>query len=223
MTAMQTHLRTMMTSELREFKKQITPNATQILVTTLKNKKTSANPLSRETSPHANRMLTEIPPSRETGPHHAKSTKKLAQALKKSAKYEAKRQIQTPNPYCSQEILAEALKHMVKTPRPNPPMRTLANALRRYTEQKSERPTHAYAEWIRELIGSPEQCKECGGEHPTRLCMKRFEKLRKPETTPLPMTDDDSTSSDTLYDSEESEDSETESLVDLNESMTKLS
>jgi len=37
------------------------------------------------------------------------------------------------------------------------------------------------------------------------------------------MTDDDSTSSDTLYDSEESEDSETESLVDLNESMTKLS
>src|SRR5712671_2156566 len=102
-------------------------------------------------------------------------------------------------------------------------MKTLADSLKRHTRPKEERPTRTYAERIRKLIRSPEQCKECGGEHPTRLCVKRFEKLQKPETTPLPMIDDDSTNSDTLCNHEESRDGETNSLVDLNESMTKLS
>jgi len=98
MTAMQAHLRTMMTHELKEFKRQITPDATQMLVNTLKNEKTSTNPLSRETSPHANQTFTEPPPSRETGPHPSKSRKKLAQALKKRANYEAEQRAQTPHP-----------------------------------------------------------------------------------------------------------------------------
>src|SRR5712672_822886 len=51
--------------------------------------------------------------------------------------------------------------------------------------------------------------------------MKRFEKLRKPETSPLPITDDDSTNSDTLYDSEESED-EMEPIIDLTRNMKRL-
>src|SRR5882757_2243753 len=96
MMMMQTHLRTMTTSELKEFKRQIAPDATQILVTALKNKKAPTNSLSRETSPHTNQTFTEPPPSRETGPHPNKSLKKLAQALKKQAKYEAERQTQNP-------------------------------------------------------------------------------------------------------------------------------
>jgi len=174
---MQAHLKTMTTSELREFKRQITPDTTQMLVTALKNKRTPTNPLSRETSPHANRTFTEVPPSRETGPQNAKSAKKLAQALKKRAKYKAVQQTQTSHPHHSQEVLAEALKRTVKTLHPNPSIKTLVNALKQHTEQESERPTHTYTKQIRKLIGSPEQCKECGGEHQMRFCMKHFEKL----------------------------------------------
>src|SRR5712672_3167969 len=158
MTTMQAHLRTMTIPELREFKRQITPNATQMLVTALKYKKTPANPLSRETSPQANQMPTEVLPSRETGPHPNKSMKKLAQALKKRAKHEIKQQ--TLRPKHSQETLAKALKRSVKTSRTNPTTKTPAGALKQDTEQKSERSTRTYAERIRELIGSPERCKE---------------------------------------------------------------
>src|SRR5712675_2416935 len=114
MTTMQAHLRTMTTHELKEFKRQITPNATQMLVTALKNKKTLTNLLSRETSPQANLISTETSPRRETGPHPTKSMKKLAQALKKRAKYETNRQIQTLHPNHLRETLAEALKHTTK-------------------------------------------------------------------------------------------------------------
>jgi len=54
----------------------------------------------------------------------------------------------------------------------------------------------------------PERCEECGGEHPTHICIKRFQKCQKPEMVVLPTTDDDSTGSDTLCGSEESEDNE---------------
>jgi len=53
--------------------------------------------------------------------------------------------------------------------------------------------------------------------------MKHFEKSRKPETIPLPITDDDSTNSDTLCNSEESEDDETEPIIDLTRNMKRLS
>src|SRR5712672_4210540 len=69
MTTMQAHLRTMTTHELKEFKKRIAPNVTQIFVTAMKNKKTPTDPLSRETSPHADRTFTAKPPSKETDPH----------------------------------------------------------------------------------------------------------------------------------------------------------
>jgi len=222
MTTMQAHLRTMTTSERMEFKRQITPNTTQTLVAALKNTKTTINSLSRETSPHTDQTPAGPPPSRETGPHHTKSAKKLAQALRKRAKYEAERQTQTTRPCHSREILAEALKRTVENSRPNPSMRTLANALKRHTEQKDKRPVRTYAEWIRGLIGPPEWCTECGGEHPTCFCMKRFKKFRKPETTPPPATDDDS-NSDTLCDSERSEDDETEPIANLTRNMKRLS
>src|SRR5712671_4213460 len=102
-------------------------------------------------------------------------------------------------------------------------METLTNALKRKVERKTKRLTRTYAERIRELIGSPEQCTECGGEHPKRFCMKRFEKLRKPETTPLPTADDDSTNSDTLCDSEESDDDGIEPIDNLTKDMKRLS
>src|SRR5712671_6241877 len=110
MTMMQAHLRTISTNELEEFKRQITPNATQTLITALRNMKTATNPLSRETSPHADQTITEFPPSRETGPHHAKSTKKLAQALKKCVKHEVEQRTDAPKLDRSFEMLAQALK-----------------------------------------------------------------------------------------------------------------
>jgi len=223
MTMMQAYLRTMTAHELKEFKRQITPDATQIFVTALKNKKTLAKSLSRETSPHANRMFAAELPSRETGPHPNKSVKKLAQALKKRAKYEAKQQTHTPGFNHSFEMLAQALRRTTKTPHPNLSMKTLPNALKQHAEEKDQGPIRTYAEQIRELIRSPERCEECGREHPTRFCMKCFEKFRKPETTPLPVTEDDSTNSDTLCDSEESEDNKTEPIADLTKGMKRLS
>jgi len=62
---------------------------------------------------------------------------------------------------------------------------------------------------LRRLAKTPERCEECNGEHPTRICIKRFRKLHKPEATPLLVLDDnDSTGSDTLCNSEGSEDDE---------------
>src|SRR5712675_3636496 len=95
MMTMQAHLRTMSTSELEEFKRRITSNATQMFAAALTNEKAPTNPLSRETSPHTNQTSTANPPSRETGPHPTKSLKKLAQALKKRAKYDAEQKIPT--------------------------------------------------------------------------------------------------------------------------------
>jgi len=63
---------------------------------------------------------------------------------------------------------------------------------------------------LRRLAKIPEQCEECGGEHPTCICIKQFEKLHTPEPAMLPTSDNESTGSDTLYDSEESENDETE-------------
>jgi len=172
MTMMQAHLRTMTMSERMEFRRQITPNATQVFVTALKNKKAPTNLLSRETSPHTNQIFTGSLLSRETGPHPNKSVKKLAQALKKRAKYEAEQRVHTPDFNQSFEVLTKALKSPTKTSHPNQSMKTLADTLRRHTKRKDKTSTCTYAERIHRPIGPPELCKECGGEHPTRLCMK---------------------------------------------------
>jgi len=34
---------------------------------------------------------------------------------------------------------------------------------------------------LRQLAKTPEPCEECGREHPTRICIRRFRKLHKPE------------------------------------------
>jgi len=223
MTTMQAHLRTMTTQELREFRRRITPNTTQTLVTALKNAKTTTDSLSRETSPRTDQTVTGTPPSRETGPHPTKSLKKLAQALKKRAKYDAEQKNPTSPTDHSRKMLAAALKRTAKMPRPSSSIKTLADALKQHVEQRSEQPTRTYAERIRELIGPPEQCEKCGGEHSTRFCMKQFERLRKPEVIPLPTADDDSTNSDTLCDSEESDDDEIGPIDDLTKDMKRLS
>jgi len=157
MTTMQAHLRTMTTLELREFKRQIVPDATQVLITALKNKKTPTNPLSRETSPHADQIFTANPPSRETGPHPTKSLKKLAQALKKRAKHEAEQRTHVPRPDRSLKTLAQTLRNTVKTSHPNQSMKALADSLKQRMRSKEEHPTRTYAEQIRELVGPPEQ------------------------------------------------------------------
>jgi len=146
MMAMQTHLGTMTTHELREFKRQITPNATQIFIAALGSAKTITDPLSRETSPHTDQTFTESSPSGESGPHPSKSRKKLAQALKKRAKYEAERRAQTPHSTHSQKTLAEALKRSTKTPGSKTPMKIFADALTQYNEQRNERPIRTYIE-----------------------------------------------------------------------------
>src|SRR5712672_3260597 len=96
---------------------------------------------------------------------------------------------------------AKAPKSPARILCPNMSIRKLVNALKQRAERTNERPARTYAEQIRELIGSPERCIECRGEHPTCFCMKRFKKFRESEMTPLPATDDDSTNSDTLCDS----------------------
>src|SRR5712672_1021149 len=70
----------------------------------------------------------------------------------------------------------------------------------------------------RQSIKTPERCKECGGEHPTCICIRWFRRLHKPEPVteqimrPKRVTfevpDDESSGSDTLYDPEESESEE---------------
>src|SRR5712671_1408856 len=160
MTRMQTHLRMLTTSELSEFKRQITPNATQKLATTLRKKEKSTNPLSRETSPRANRTLTEFLPSRETSPHPNKSMKKLAQALKKRIKSEAEPQTNASKIDHSFKRFAKALKPPAQAPHPDPSMKKLAEALKRCSERK-------------------EQCAEYKNGYPTPVYMKRSEGLRK--------------------------------------------
>src|SRR5712671_3609740 len=56
----------------------------------------------------------------------------------------------------------------------------------------------------------PEQCEECGKEHPTRICIDKFRRLRglkrrsEPRPTPtIDMSDDESSGSDTLHESED--------------------
>jgi len=71
---------------------------------------------------------------------------------------------------------------------------------------------------LRQLAKIPEQCEECGREHLTRICIKWFRKLRKPEPTAKQSTqpkmvtfdvpDDESAGSDTLCDSKGSKDEE---------------
>jgi len=98
--------------------------------------------------------------------------KKLAQALKKCVKYEAEQRNHASPLDHSRKVLAQTLKRTVKAPHPNMSMKMLVNALKQNVERRTEQSTRTYAERIRKLIGPPEQCKECGGEHPTRLCMK---------------------------------------------------
>src|SRR5712675_896239 len=67
---------------------------------------------------------------------------------------------------------------------------------------------------LRRFAKTLERCKRCDGTHPTRICMKRFLKPREPESNPHLTHDDDSTRSDTLCGSEESEDDEAKPTID---------
>jgi len=136
MRTMQAHLRTMTTLELEEFKRQIVPSTAQTSVTTLNNRKTPTNPLSRETSPCTNQTFTESSPSRETGPHPSKSVKKLAQALKKRIRHEAERRTYVSEPDPSFETYVKSLKSSTQTPHPDSLMRKLADALKRHSRRK---------------------------------------------------------------------------------------
>jgi len=55
---------------------------------------------------------------------------------------------------------------------------------------------------LKRLVKILKHCEECNGKHPTCTCLKRFQRLQKPELTPHLTHDDDSTGSDTLYNSE---------------------
>jgi len=131
---MQTFLNTMTPAEREKFRDSVL-NGEEMPQTRKPTKL-----LSRETSPHTNRVFTGVLPSRETSPH-------ISQVLRRLAKV-------------------------------------------------------------------PERCEECGGEHPTHICIKQFRRFHdwkpvaknttRPKTVTFDVPDDDSTGSDTLYDSEES-------------------
>ena len=63
-------------------------------------------------------------------------------------------------------------------------------------------------EALKRFMKTSEQCERCNGAHPTRICMKQFLKPQKSEQTPRLTCDEDSIGSDTLCNSEESEDDE---------------
>jgi len=80
-------------------------------------------------------------------------------------------------------------------------------------------PHHSQA--LEKLVKVLRHCEECNGEHLTCTCVKRFQRLRKPESTPYLAHDDDSTGSSTLYDSERSEDGKTRLTIDPSTCPTK--
>src|SRR5712671_5081042 len=64
------------------------------------------NMLSRETSPHANRISAAVPPSRETGPRTNQSMKRLVEALKRFRKPEP-----TPCPHYDDDSTGSSTLH----------------------------------------------------------------------------------------------------------------
>src|SRR5712672_4534869 len=96
---------------------------------------------SRETSPRTDQTVKGTTTSRETGPHPTKSLKKLAQALKKRAKYDAEQKTPTSSVDHPRKALAAAMKRTAKTPQSNPPTKTLAKTPGQHVEQRNERPT----------------------------------------------------------------------------------
>src|SRR5712671_2820346 len=88
---------------------------------------------------------------------------------------------------------------------------TSPHANRAFTGVLPSRETSPHiSQVLKQLVKTPEQCEECGREYPTRICIRRFRKLHKPEpvteqiTRPKKVTfempDDESTESDTLCD-----------------------
>ena len=102
---------------------------------------------------------------------------------------------------------------------------TSPHAKRAFTGVLPSRETGPHiSQVLRQLAKIPERCEECSGEHPTRICIRQFRKTYKPEpiaeqpTRPKRVTfdvpDDESTGSDTLCDSEKSEDEESTETQD---------
>src|SRR5712675_737195 len=168
------------------------------------NEKTLANPLSRETSPRTNQMIAELSPSRETGPHPHKSTKKLAQALKKRIRHETEPRTHTPKPDYPSEMFTKVLKPPIQIVRPSSSMKRLANALKR-------------------RIGQREWCVECGEEHPTPLCTKHLERSQGSRVTSPFVFDNSLTNNKALRDPKKPINNESDLLTDLEKAMAKLS
>jgi len=101
-------------------------------------------------------------------------------------------------------MLAKNPKSSTQTSHPDPPMKRLIDALKRYSKRK-------------------ERSEEYEGEHPTDVCIKRFEELRKPQATPPFVFDDDPTNHRASHELEKTTESDTDFLADLERAMTKLS
>jgi len=74
---------------------------------------------------------------------------------------------------------------------------------------------------LERLVQVLKRCEECNGKHPTRTCIKRFQRLRKPEPTPYLSHDNDSTGSSTLYNSKGSEDGKVRPMTNPSTHPTK--
>jgi len=60
---------------------------------------------------------------------------------------------------------------------------TSPHAKRAFTGVLPNRETGPHiSQVLRQLAKIPERCEECNGEHPTRICIRQFRKLHKPES-----------------------------------------
>src|SRR5712675_2695110 len=115
-----------------------------------------------------------------------------------------------------EHVLGDKDKLQMKTTITPPSRETSPHTDRTFTEAPPSRETgpHTYR-MMRRSTKTKERCERCDGTHPTRICMKRFLKLREPKLNPHLTRDDDSTGSDTLHGSEGSESDEAKPTTHL--------
>src|SRR5712671_6373998 len=155
MEKMQSLLQSMTPSERAEFKRRISPQMTMMQAHL---KTMTANELrefKRRITPNATQTLVTALRNKKT------PTNLLSRET---------------SPHANQTF-AEPSPSRETGPHPSKSRKKLAQALKKRVKQKSEQPARTYAERIRRLLGPPKRCEECGGEHPTRICIHRSKRL----------------------------------------------
>src|SRR5712671_1024537 len=179
-------IKTMTTTERSEFKTRVLEkNEQQEISTTV---------LSRKTNPRTNPMITAVPPSRETGPH---TNQMLSQALMKFAK----KQVRCSE--CGGEHPTRVCIHRSKRLREERERTTRPKTMTTTREIMKQR--HTLPKTVR-FDAAIEEIPDT--QPPTSPISKLVEKLEGLHIPSNDETDDENSGSDTLRNSEESNDAE---------------